>query len=507
MDLDPESNTKVERKIKLCSEDEISDMSDKRNEQESATTSVAITKVDTGSRLARPIAGTQDVDVEVIAPSPRRSSTLTLLTTHNDYLSDALWRVHQKHIFILTREGKPVYTLHGKEQNLSSIFHIIHYLVNLAASRHDEIEAIEAQGRRYVFLVQPHLILAAISRTSLSVEQLRMQLIDIYYQVLSILTFCNTENAFKETRNYNLGRLSNGADTLIHRLATVDYNDRINKNIFAFLTNSVQILPLQSSIRSSIEDIIKKDCKKVRFLIFAILIIDNQLVTLIRKRKHSINSTDFRLIFNYVETLTLSEGESVESRPFCLPRYDAEDYLYAHISYLSKTCPACLLFLSSKTDDFCDLTAIKKSISNQLQKGEYFSAINGAIAKIKKSLLDPTATGIPELRHFLYKPTYLQQLLCAEFSKPFNTFEKFRYLEDLYCKLFDRLHNRYCPLKFVYEANENEIKVGWTSNEHELYAVFDPSLEQTTAMQYANKIVKWIRQEFDTLFIYQYQTF
>lgn len=511
MDLDGESNTssdsdKSETKNKLCSENEISGISEKTNEQESPATSDTITKLDTSSRLARQIAGTQDVNFEASIPSSRRSSTLPLLMSHKDYLHDALWRVHQKHVFILTREGKPIYTLHGKEQNLSSIFRIIHYLVNLVDSRQDEIKSIEAQGRRYVFLVQPHLILATISKTSLSVEQLRMQLSDIYYQVLSFLTFCNTTNAIKINRNYNLGRLLNGADTLIHCLATVDYNDRVNKNIFTFLTNSIRILPLQPSIRSSIEDIIKKNCKTVRFLLFAILIIDNQLITLIRKRKHSINPTDFRLIFNYIGTLALSE-EDVESRPFCLPRHDIAGYLYAHISYLSKTCPACLLFFSWKTDDFCDLTAIKESISMQLQSAEYFSAINGAVAKVKKPLLYPTAIGIPELKHFLYKPTCLQQLLCAEFPKPFSTLEKFRYLQDLYCKLFDRLHNRYCPLKFLYESTKSEITVGWISEEHELYAVFNSSLEQATVMQYTNKIIKWIRQEFDTLFIYQYQTF
>uniref|UniRef100_A0A1A9Z5M3 Vacuolar fusion protein MON1 homolog n=1 Tax=Glossina pallidipes TaxID=7398 RepID=A0A1A9Z5M3_GLOPL len=511
MDLDRESNIssdsdKIEMKNKLCSENEISGVSEKTNEQESPTTSDTVTELDTGSRLARQIAGTQDVNFEASTPSPRRSSTLPLLMNHKDYLHDALWRVHQKHVFILTRKGKPVYTLHGKELNLSSIFRIIHYLVNLADSRQDEIKSIEAQGRRYVFLVQPHLILAAISKTSLSVDQLRMQLSDIYYQVLSILSFCNTTNATKITRNYNPGRLLNGADTLIHCLATTDCSDRINKNIFTFLTNSIRILPLQSSIRSSIGDIIKNNCKTVRFLLFAILITDNQLITLIRERKHSINPTDFRLIFNYVDTLVLSE-EGVESRPFCLPRHDTAGYFSAHISYLSKTCPACLLFFSSKTDEFCDLTAIKKSISKQLQDAEYFSAINGAVAKIKKPLLYPTAIGIPELKHFLYKPTYLQQVLCAEFPKPFSTLEKFRYLQELYCKLFDRLHNRYCPLKFAYEAIKSEIVVGWISEEHELYAVFNSSLEQTTVMQYTNKIIKWIRQEFDTLFIYQYQTF
>uniref|UniRef100_A0A1A9UI64 Vacuolar fusion protein MON1 homolog n=1 Tax=Glossina austeni TaxID=7395 RepID=A0A1A9UI64_GLOAU len=511
MDLDRESNTvsdtdEIETKNKLCSEDEISGVSEKTNEQESPTSSLTITELDTGSRLARQNAGTEDVDFKASAPSRRRSPPLPLLTTRKDYLHDALWRVHQKHVFILTREGKPVYTLHGKKENLLSIFHIIHYLVNLADSCQDEIKSIEAQGRRYVFLVQPHLILAAISKTILSVEQLRMQLSDIYYQVLSIFTFCNTLKAIKRTRSYNLGRLLNGADTLIHCLATADCNDRINKNIFTFLTNSIQILPLQSSIRSSIEDIIKKTCKRLRFLLFVILIIDNQLITLIRKKKHSINSTDFRLIFNYVETLVLSE-EGVETRPFCLPRHDTEGYMYAHASHLHKACPACLLFFSSERDDFYDLMAIKKSISKQLKNAEYFSAINGAVAKIKKPLLYPTAIGIPGLKHFLYKPTFLQQLLCAEFSKPCNTLEKFRYLQELYCKLFDRLHNKYCPLKFAYAANKSEITVGWISKEHELYAVFDSSLDQSTVKQYTNKIFKWIRQEFDTLFIYQYQTF
>uniref|UniRef100_A0A1A9WDW8 Vacuolar fusion protein MON1 homolog n=1 Tax=Glossina brevipalpis TaxID=37001 RepID=A0A1A9WDW8_9MUSC len=506
MDLDAESNTEsdtdtIKSRNESCSEEEIPDISETMNERDSPTNSETVTELIGERRLTRQIAGKQNIDVEVMVPSSKRSSSV------KDYLRDPQWRLHKKHIFILTRTGKPVYTLHGNEENLSSIFQLIHNLINLTRSRQDEIESIETNGKRFAFLMQPHLILAAISKTSLSVQQLRMQLSDIYYQVLSILSFCHTTNAYKRAKNYNFGRLLSGAETLIHCLATADYNDRVNKNIFTLLTNSIQVLPLQPSVRSSIGNIIKERCKEVKYLIFAILTIDNELVTLIRRRKHSMNSADFRLIFNFVETLKLSE-DRIEMRPLCLPRYgEGGGYLDAHISLMSKSCPACLIFLSLERDQLKDLTAIAKSISEQLETNQYLSAITGAVAKTKRPLLYPTAIGIPELRHFLYKPVCLQQLICAEFSKPFNILEKFRYLEDLYCKLFERLHNTYRPLKLVYEANQSEIMFGWLSPEHELYAVFDASVEQSTVIQYVNKMVKWIQRHFDTLFIYQYETF
>lgn len=57
-------------------------------------------------------------------------------------------------------------------------------------------------------------------------------------------------------------------------------------------------------------------------LVFAILIADNQLVTMVRMKKYSLQASDLHLIFNLV-----SSSESFKAAeswtPICLPNFDS----------------------------------------------------------------------------------------------------------------------------------------------------------------------------------------
>lgn len=69
-----------------------------------------------------------------------------------------------------------------------------------------------------------------------------------------------------------------------------------------------------------------------------------------------------RLIFNLVDC---SESfKSAESwTPICLPKFDPDGFLHAHVSYLADDCQACLLLLSVEKDVFFTLSEAKQKIT------------------------------------------------------------------------------------------------------------------------------------------------
>lgn len=70
-----------------------------------------------------------------------------------------------KHIFVLSSAGKPVFSLLGDEQRLSTLMGLIQALLSLCADCDDgdEMESIAAGSRRFVFLKRGNLVLVAVS--------------------------------------------------------------------------------------------------------------------------------------------------------------------------------------------------------------------------------------------------------------------------------------------------------------------------------------------------------
>lgn len=98
-----------------------------------------------------------------------------------DYLHDSNWLNQKKHVFILSSAGKPIYSLHGNEDKLSSLFGVMQALVSFVQSNNDTIKAINAAGVKFVFLTKHPFILVAVSRTNSSVQQIQIQLTYVFH--------------------------------------------------------------------------------------------------------------------------------------------------------------------------------------------------------------------------------------------------------------------------------------------------------------------------------------
>ncbi|XP_017025895.1 vacuolar fusion protein MON1 homolog [Drosophila kikkawai] len=424
-----------------------------------------------------------------------------------DYQHDSLWRGQKKHIFILSEAGKPIFSLHGNEDKLATLFGVIQALVSFVQLGQDAITSIHAGGIKFAFMQRSSLILVAASRSNMSVQQLQLQLGDVYNQILSILTYSHMTKIFEKRKNFDLRRLLSGSERLFYNLLANDSSSaKVSNNIFTFLTNSIRVFPLSTTIRSQITSAIQSNCSKIKNLVFAVLIANNKLIALVRMKKYSIHPADLRLIFNLVEC-SESFKSSENWSPICLPKFDMNGYLHAHVSYLADDCQACLLLLSVDRDAFFTLAEAKAKITDKLRKNHCLEAINEELQQPFNVKLYQQVVGIPELRHFLYKPKTTAQLLCPMLRHPYKSLEELERLEAIYCDLLHRIHNSARPLKLIYEVKEREVVLAWATGTYELYAVFEPVVDKATVIKYVDKLIKWIEKEYEVYFIRNHATF
>ncbi|EAT39024.1 AAEL009147-PA [Aedes aegypti] len=422
-----------------------------------------------------------------------------------DYLHDPKFLLKKKHVFILSSAGKPIYTMHGNEHKLATLFGVMQALVSFVQSNNDSIKSIHAMGVKFVFLVKSPLILVAISRTSHSVQQVQLQLTDVYNQILSTLTLTSMQKTFERQKNFDLRRLLAGSERLIDHLLINDKCDHklVSNNPFSFMTHSVRILPLQPSIRENIIGAIQNNCCKIKNLVFAVLIANNKLIALVRMKKYFIHPADLRLIFNLIEC---SESfKSAESwTPICLPKFDSSGFLHAHVSYLAEDCQACLLLLSIEKEVFFVLSEAKRKITDKLRRSNCLEAINEAMNNKGVKL---QSIGIPEIRHFIYKSKSNAQLLCSELTVPYSSIGQFKRLEGMYFELHHRIHNSGRPVKLIYQMKDKEILLAWVTQAYELFAAFEPTVHRNDVINLVNKLLKWIKKEENSLFILSAPTF
>lgn len=98
---------------------------------------------------------------------------------------------------------------------------------------------------------------------------------------------------------------------------------------------------------------------KFQNLVFAILLANNQLVTLVRMNKFFLHPVDLHIIQNLVDSSeSLKTAESWT--PICLPKFDANGYMHGHVSYLAEDCQACLLLLTVDRNVFFVLSEAKQ---------------------------------------------------------------------------------------------------------------------------------------------------
>lgn len=79
-------------------------------------------------------------------------------------------------MFIFSEAGKPIFSRHGKEENIVGLFGVMQALLSCVQDTRDDLHCIRTSDRLFVFRCHPPLILVSVSGVDESEDQLARQL-------------------------------------------------------------------------------------------------------------------------------------------------------------------------------------------------------------------------------------------------------------------------------------------------------------------------------------------
>eukprot|EP00053_Salpingoeca_punica_P013013 m.117070 g.117070 ORF g.117070 m.117070 type:complete len:541 (-) comp16087_c0_seq2:294-1916(-) len=405
------------------------------------------------------------------------------------------WAKHEKHVFILSMAGKPIYSRYGSEDKLASIMGVMQALVSFVQEEKNQLRSFRAGQHTFVFSVRGPIILVAVACTGESEFHLSMQLNYVYNQILSVLTQSQLTRIFDQRINYDLRRMLSGTEKQMDNLL-----DMLDRNASFFL-GAVRCLRMASSARDKIAQVLQ--ASRIKDLVFALLIADNQLICLLRRKRYSLQPLDVHLIFNWVAaSQSFRQGETWA--PICLPKFNTEGFLYAHVSYIDEACTACLLLLSNNKDVFPELSECRTKIVQSLSSNGSLQAISQALAR--KSYRT-TQLETPELRHFLYMTKSTKQFTMPALEPPYNLQEEEQRLFRQYQFVHQHMHSAHRSMKIFFQIGSKETMLGWVTSGFELYACFGPLVTKRVAIDSVLRLIRWMKTQEDSLFMINSHTF
>lgn len=442
----------------------------------------------------------------------------------NEDDSSAAWRRHKKHFFVLSHAGKPIYSRYGDEHKLAGFSATLQAIMSFVENGGDCIKYVRAGDHQVVFLVKGPVYLVSISSTDEPLQALRRQLDLLHGQLLLILTK-SLEKCFVKNANFDLRPLLGGTENVFSSLI-----HSFSWNPASFLC-SYTCLPLSHTARqaagAALQDVADND------LLFALLLSDSKVISLVGAQKASLHPDDIFLLSNFVsssESFRTTESFS----PVCLPKYNAAAFLYAYVRYLDTD--TCLILITKNSDAFFHLkdcrarvesflmeTHVLRDISHSVARGGLRvedlpggDGMYGSVPRSKRAetLGDgnaanpspkerPGVGGAAGLWHFIYRSVYLDQYVASEFSLPIQTRQAQKRLFRAYQRLYASMHG--APggsHQMQYRRDENHVLLGWSTADFEFFAAFDPLAEKSSAITVCNRVCQWIRDvENDFFFV------
>jgi disulfide oxidoreductase YuzD len=160
------------------------------------------------------------------------------------------------------------------------------------------------------------------------VFQVRIYLDHLHLLLLSVLSSTQLERILTKHTNFDLRRLLTGTTTLLHsHLARLPTSPGI-------LTSSLQTMRLDPTLRTRVAEALVPPSKlKTKDALYALLVVDDKVVTIARPRKHSIHPTDLHVLLATIAAPSI-KGTSANWLPICLPKFNASGFLHAYVSFI-----------------------------------------------------------------------------------------------------------------------------------------------------------------------------
>jgi hypothetical protein len=308
-----------------------------------------------------------------------------------------------KHIFILSSSGKPIYSRLGDEQDMVTTFGLIRAIAAVVQDTGDELKCIKAGKRRIVYFIRNFLYFVSISSTGEPEAILCKQLEFLYSQVLLVLT-SQVHNVLKNNSSKDLRDLL-GSDS--KRLMDAACQSDLTPIGIAF--EAVETFSINKDLRDEIKMYLRQ-CVNNSGAALGVLIHGDTLLVYVMNEAQDLvlNVSDVLLLTHFVGNSNSLRSHDQNWVPICLPSFNATAYLQAYISNLhfqgkNKSMDLSLVLVSTSSDAkaFKDLhlnrIELEKALTFQNIADRIFSAAERQLIALKKIM--STAMCL----HFLYK--------------------------------------------------------------------------------------------------------
>lgn len=408
----------------------------------------------------------------------------------------AEWRNHPRQFLVLSSAGKPIYSRYGDETQLSTLMSAIQAIISSFADMSDPIKSLTIKNQTIVFYTNGPLYLLASSQNGDPPQLLHNELLLLHSHIVSILTSAQLTKIFEQRSNFDLRQLLGGTEPIIDQFV-----DRLDAD-FGLTLGSLDTLWMRYKLRERIGKALLK-AKPTKSLLYAMVVADTKLVTLLRPRKHSLHPSDLHLLFNMASSRAFATDSSSEHwTPQCFPRFNDQGFLHVYINYIVPGSVA-LILVSADRDSFFTMAQCRQQICKDLEQDGSLQRLADAAAQ---RALRPTELGINGLLQVYYRHKTLVQHFGTQFDSSVSQEQQKRII-GTYKRL--RLHmigdsenkSSHRPLRIVYYKSDTDTVLAWQSSTFELYVTVSLTMDVKAMIRLVNTVLEWIKREEDHLFV------
>lgn len=147
---------------------------------------------------------------------------------------------------------------------------------------------------RICFSLRGPLYLIVVSRNGECENALKEQLQWLYYQIVSVITANQLGRIFQKQANFDLRRLLGGTESFL------DHICKTSGTSPNYILGAIRSVRMSPSLRQS-AGLALQAARSVakRSLIYGLLLVEDQLITILRPKKHSLHPSGTFLIAAY----------------------------------------------------------------------------------------------------------------------------------------------------------------------------------------------------------------
>ncbi|KAH8921928.1 DUF254-domain-containing protein [Atractiella rhizophila] len=423
--------------------------------------------------------------------------------------------------FVLSNSGKLVWASEDEEEATGQVG-VMRAIISIFEEDGDMIRYVKAdQNFRIAFMRKSPLYLVAASDWGEPESVLRSHMELIHFQILSVVSSLQLTRLFSKQANFDLRRMLSGTENFLSSL--ID-NAQMGELCFTHLMASLTVFKIDSQTRSEVGKALLPE-KKLKDLLYLLILANGKILTLVRPRKHSVHPTDLFILLNTI--LSSPSLTSTESwLPICLPKFNDQGFLHSYVAFpqvqngdssnhgSGDPLNLGLIFVSANREAFVELQELKESVMRKLAGGDILDRVREGT---KTQGINVGELGIPGLRHFVYKSRTYVQIAVADWDGIYDdeNLDNRRRLIVLYQKAHDAIKGRLdqststssaktvrkSAAKLVYFRTEWEIVLGTISSERETYLALSHMLPKTAVMTALASLDEWVKKESDKLFL------